>query len=40
MEEHDLRNVFGLVKQNQLESLQRKVEYLENQIFALEFDSL
>jgi hypothetical protein len=34
--EQDIRNVFKLVKEHQLERLQGKVEYLENQIFMLE----
>jgi hypothetical protein len=37
MKEHDIKNVFELAKHNQLERLQGKVQYLENQIFMLEF---
>jgi hypothetical protein len=36
MEEHDIIHVLELAKNNQLEYLQGKVEYLENQIFVLE----
>jgi hypothetical protein len=36
MEEHDIRNVFELVKHNELQNLQWKVEYLRNEKFVLE----
>ena len=36
MKEHDMFKVLELAKHNQLERLQGKVEYLENQIFVLE----
>ena len=36
MNEHDIRKVFELDKQNELQSLQWKVQYLENQVFVLE----
>jgi hypothetical protein len=32
MEEHDIRNIFELAKHNQLQYLQGKVQYLENEI--------
>jgi hypothetical protein len=36
MKEHDIINVLELAKHNQLQYLQRKVEYLTNQINMLE----
>jgi hypothetical protein len=36
MNEHDIRHVFELVKEHQLEQLQWKVEYLKNEINMLE----
>jgi hypothetical protein len=36
MKEHDMIKVLELAKHNQLERLQGKVQYLENQIFVLE----
>jgi hypothetical protein len=36
MKQHDMFKVLELAKHNQLERLQGKVEYLENQIFVLE----
>jgi hypothetical protein len=36
MEEHDRINVLELSRYNELQKLQWKVEYLENQIFTLE----
>ena len=36
MKQHDMFKVLQLAKHNQLELLQAKVEYLENQIFVLE----
>jgi prefoldin subunit 5 len=36
MGEHDIRNVFDLVKHDQLQKLQGKVEYLRNDIDMLE----
>ena len=36
MKEHDMYKVLEIAKHNQLERLQGKVEYLENQIFVLE----
>jgi hypothetical protein len=38
MEEHDIRNILELAKHNQLQYLQGKVHYLENQNFVLEFE--
>jgi hypothetical protein len=35
MGEHDIRNVFALVKHNELQNLQWKVEYLKNEINML-----
>ncbi len=40
MGEPDIRKVSELAKQNELERLQRKVEYLENQIFVLEYQKM
>jgi hypothetical protein len=36
MEEHDIHNVFELAKHNELQKLQWKVQYLENEISMLE----
>ena len=36
MKDHDIHTVFELAKQNQLEHLQCKVEYLTKEIFMLE----
>ena len=38
--EHDIRNVFELVKEHQLEHLQGKVEYLKNEMFVLELEKM
>jgi hypothetical protein len=38
VEEHDIRNVFQLIKEHQLEQLQGKVEYLRNEINMLEVE--
>ncbi|MFZ0512791.1 MAG: hypothetical protein WAM14_14380, partial [Candidatus Nitrosopolaris sp.] len=38
MAEHDIKNVFQLAKQNQLERLQWKVEFLRSEINTLEWE--